>query len=78
MVRRSPAIRCAARGLREADFLIQAPCSRTRTLTCIFHEGGTVCHVIAKRINLIRRLLGIVSQGQFVPIHFQEKCYVTV
>jgi hypothetical protein len=46
-------------------------------LTCIFHEGGTVCHVIAKRINLIRRLLGIVSQGQFVPIHFQEKSAVT-
>jgi hypothetical protein len=45
---------------------------------CIFHEGGTVCHVIAKRINLIRRLLGIVSQGQFLPIHFQENCAVTV
>jgi hypothetical protein len=24
------------------------------------------------------KLLGIVSQGRFVPIHFQEKCAVTV
>jgi hypothetical protein len=48
-----------------------------RGLTCIFHEGGCVCHVFAKRINLIERLSGIVAQGQFVPIHFQEKSAVT-
>jgi hypothetical protein len=47
-------------------------------LACIFHEGGTVCHVFSKRINLIARHLAIVSQGQFVPIRFQEKSAVTV
>jgi nicotinamide riboside transporter PnuC len=43
----------------------------------MFHEGGTVCHVFAKRINLIEWFLGIVALGQFVPIHFQGKCAVT-
>jgi hypothetical protein len=46
-------------------------------LACIFHEGGCVCHEFAKRINLIGRLSGIVAQGQFAPIHFQEKSAVT-
>jgi hypothetical protein len=44
----------------------------------MFHEGGSVCPVFARRIKLIGRLLAIVSQAQFVPIHFQEKCAVTV
>jgi len=47
-------------------------------LACMFHEGGRVSHVLSKRINLLGRLLGIVALGQFVPIHFQEKCAVTV
>jgi hypothetical protein len=46
-------------------------------LARMFHEGGCVSHVFAKRINLIGKLLGIVALGQFVPIHFQEKCAVT-
>jgi hypothetical protein len=46
-------------------------------LACMFHEGGCVSHVFAKQINLIERLLGIGAQGQFAPIHFQEKFGVT-
>jgi len=42
----------------------------------MFHEGGRVSRVFAERINLTGRLLGTVAQGQFVPIHFQEKCAV--
>jgi hypothetical protein len=44
---------------------------------CMFHEGGWVFHVFAKQIHLIGRLLGVFALGQFVPIHFQEKCAVT-
>jgi hypothetical protein len=44
----------------------------------MFHEGGRVSHVFAKRINLTGKLFGIVALGQFEPIHFQEKCAVTV
>jgi hypothetical protein len=40
-------------------------------LACIFHDGGGISNVYAKRINLIRKLFGIVAPGQFVPIHFQ-------
>jgi hypothetical protein len=47
-------------------------------LTCMFHEGGFVFHEFAKRINLPGRHLGIAALAQFVPIHFQEKCAVTV
>jgi len=43
----------------------------------MFHEGGCESHASAKRINLPGRLLGIGALGQFVPIHFQEKCGVT-
>ena len=43
----------------------------------MFHEGGCPSHVFAIRINLPGRLMGIVGLGQFVPIHFQEKCAVT-
>jgi hypothetical protein len=43
----------------------------------MFHEGGSVCQVFAKQINLTGRLLAIGSQGQFVPIHFKEECAVT-
>jgi hypothetical protein len=50
----------------------------TDDLACMFHEGGCVSHAIAKRINLTGRLFGFVALGQFVPIHFQEKCSVTV
>jgi hypothetical protein len=32
--------------------------------------------MFAKQINSLERLLGIVAQGQFVPIHFQEKSAV--
>jgi hypothetical protein len=39
-------------------------------LACMFHEDGCVSHAFANRINVIRRLLGIVALGQFVPIHF--------
>jgi hypothetical protein len=46
-------------------------------LACIFHEDGCVCHVFAKRINFIERLLSIVAQGQFAPVHFQKKWAVT-
>jgi hypothetical protein len=46
-------------------------------LTCMFHEGGCESHVFAKRINLPGWFLGIGALGQFVPIHFQEKCAVT-
>jgi hypothetical protein len=46
-------------------------------LTCIFHEGGCVCHVFAKRINLIARPWAIVAQGLFIPIQFQKECAVT-
>jgi hypothetical protein len=46
-------------------------------LACIFHEGGCVWHVFAKRIKLIEKLLGIVAQEQFAPIRFQEKSAVT-
>ncbi len=49
-----------------------------RNLACIFHEGGCISHVFVTRINLTGRLLGIGAQAQFVPIHFQEKCAVTV
>jgi hypothetical protein len=41
------------------------------TLACMFHKGGSVSQVFVKRINLPGRLLGIVTKGQFVPIHFQ-------
>jgi hypothetical protein len=51
--------------------------ARERELACMFHEGGSVSHEFAKRINLIGRFLGIVTLEQFVPIHFQEKCAVT-
>jgi hypothetical protein len=43
----------------------------------MFHEGGCVSHVFAKRISLTGRLLGIAALAQFVPIYFQEKCAVT-
>jgi len=43
----------------------------------MFHEGGCVSHVFAKRIKLAGKLLGIGAKGKFVPIHFQEKCAVT-
>jgi hypothetical protein len=43
----------------------------------MFHEGGCISHIFAKRINLPGRLLGIVPQGQIVPIHVQEKCAAT-
>ena len=43
----------------------------------MFHEGGSVSHVFAKRIHLPGRHLGVVALEQFVPIHFQEKCAVT-
>jgi len=46
-------------------------------LARMFHEGGCVSHVIAKRINPTGRHLDIVASGQIVPIHFQEKCAVT-
>jgi hypothetical protein len=46
-------------------------------LARIFHEGGYDSHVFAKRINLIKGLSGIVVQGQFAPIHFQEKSAAT-
>ncbi len=42
----------------------------------MFHEGGRVSQVFAKRIHLSGKFLDIVAQGQFVPIHFQEKCAV--
>ena len=48
-----------------------------RLLACMFHEGGCVSLVFAKRINVPGKSLGIVVLGQFVPIHFQEKCAVT-
>jgi hypothetical protein len=47
------------------------------TLARMFHEGGSVSHVFAKRINLPGTLFGIGAQGQFAPVHFQEKCAVT-
>jgi len=43
----------------------------------MFHEGGSVFHEFAKRINFTGLLLAIVAQAQFVPIHFQEKRAVT-
>jgi hypothetical protein len=43
----------------------------------MFHEGGSVFHVFAKRIDLPGSLLGIGAQGQFVPIRLPEKCAVT-
>jgi hypothetical protein len=46
-------------------------------LARMFHEGGCVCHPFAKQINLMAKHLGIFAQGQFAPIHFQEKCAVT-
>jgi hypothetical protein len=46
-------------------------------LARVFHEGGCVSRVFAKRINLMGRRLGVFVQGQFVPIRFQEKCAVT-
>jgi hypothetical protein len=33
--------------------------------------------MFAKHINLIEKLSGIVAQGKFAPIHFQEKSGVT-
>jgi hypothetical protein len=36
---------------------------RVDGLACIFHEGGFVSHVLAKRINLIGGLLRSVAQG---------------
>jgi hypothetical protein len=50
---------------------------RSRVLARTFHEGGCVCHVFAKQINLMGKHLGVFVQGQFLPIHFQEKCAVT-
>ena len=50
---------------------------RDTYLACIFHEGGHVSNVLAKRINVVERLMGIVVLGQFVPIRFQEKSGVT-
>jgi hypothetical protein len=46
-------------------------------LARMFHEGDSIAHVFAKRINLMGKHLGIFVQGQFAPIHFQEKCAVT-
>jgi hypothetical protein len=46
-------------------------------LACIFHEGGCVCRVFAKRIKLIGRPLTVVAQEQCAPFHFQEKSAVT-
>ena len=43
----------------------------------MFHEGGCISRVFAKRNNLMGRRLGVFVQEQFVPIHFQEKCGVT-
>jgi hypothetical protein len=40
-------------------------------------RSGCVCQVFAKRINLIGRLLAVVAQERFVPIHFQEEFAVT-
>ncbi len=50
---------------------------RSRVVAHMFHEGGCVCDVFAKQINLIGKHLGVFVQGQFVPIRFQEKCAVT-
>ena len=50
---------------------------RDAYLACIFHEGGDVSNVLAKRINVVARLMGIVVLGQFVPMRFQEKSGVT-
>ncbi len=47
-------------------------------LTRMFHEGRCISRVFAKRISLMGRRLGVFVQGQFVPIHFQGKCAVTV
>jgi hypothetical protein len=46
-------------------------------LARMFHEGGYISRVFAKRINLMGRRLGVFVQGQFVAIHFQQKCAVT-
>jgi len=46
-------------------------------LARMFHESGRAFHVFAKRIKLPGRILGVGALGQFVPIHFQEKCGVT-
>jgi len=51
--------------------------SREKHPARMFHKSGCVSHVFAKQINLSGRLYGIGAQGQFVPIHFQEKCAVT-
>lgn len=40
----------------------------------MFHQGGSVSYGFAKRIHLPGRRLGVVALGQFVPVHFQEKC----
>ena len=47
------------------------------SLARMFHEGGCVPHVFAKRIHLPGRFLGIAALRQFAPIPFQEKCAVT-
>ena len=61
-------------GLENASFL--SPLVYTQ-LARIFHEDGCVSQAFAKRMKMIGRLVGIVAQGRFIPIHFQEKCAVT-
>jgi hypothetical protein len=46
-------------------------------LACMFHAGGCVSHEFGKLINLTGMFSDIVTQEQFVPIHFQEKSGVT-
>jgi hypothetical protein len=46
--------------------------AKPEALACMFHEGGGVSHVFAKRIDLPGGFLGVVALGQFVPVQIQQ------